>query len=87
MAQVINRDCIVGHERIICQTLPRGDVMSMRGKIISKEYQGMVFVHDKNGKEYACYARDLSGFKNGKDLTDSERQKCLDISLVLGDSW
>jgi len=28
----------------------------MRGEIISKEYQGMVFVHDRNGKEYACYA-------------------------------
>lgn len=61
--------------------------MSMRGTIISKEYQGMVFVHDKNGKEYACYANDLNNFKRGEDLTESEREKCTDISLVLGDNW
>jgi hypothetical protein len=59
----------------------------MRGEIISKEYQDMVFVHDKNGKEYACYASDLKNLKPGKDLTENERQKCTDLSLVLGDSW
>ncbi len=61
--------------------------MSMRGEIISKEYNKMVFVHDKDGKEYACYTGDLKNFKRGEDLTDAERQKCTDISLVLGDSW
>ena len=61
--------------------------MSMRGEIISKEYQSMVFVHDKNGKEYACYADDLKNLKRGEDLSDHERKKCTDLSLVLGDSW
>lgn len=61
--------------------------MSMRGEIISREYNRMVFVHDKNGKEYACYAGDLKNFKEGGDLTENERAKCMDISLVLGDSW
>ena len=61
--------------------------MSMRGEIISKEYQIMVFVHDKDGKEYACYASDLNNLKKGEDLTDHEREKCTDLSLVLGDSW
>ena len=61
--------------------------MSMRGEIISKEYQSMVFVHDKNGKEYACYADDLKNLKRGEDLSDQERKKCTDLSLVLGDSW
>ena len=61
--------------------------MSMRGEIISKEYQSMVFVHDKNGKEYACYADDLKNHKRGEDLSDQERKKCTDLSLVLGDSW
>jgi hypothetical protein len=45
--------------------------MSMRGEVISKDYQGMVFVHDNNGR----------------DLSDNERKKCTDISLVLGVSW
>jgi hypothetical protein len=61
--------------------------MSMRGEIISKEYNRMVFVHDKNGKEYACYAGDLNNFRKSEDLTENERAKCMDISLVLGDSW
>ena len=61
--------------------------MSMRGEIISKEYQSMVFVHDKDGKEYACYASDLKNLKKGEDLNDDERGKCTDLSLVLGDSW
>ena len=61
--------------------------MSMRGEIISDEYKKMVFVHDKNGKEYACYVDDLKSFKKGEDLTESERAECMDISLVLGDSW
>ena len=61
--------------------------MSMRGEIISKEYQNMVFVNDQNGKEYACYASDLQSHKKGAGLTDNERERCTDLSLVLGDSW
>ncbi len=59
--------------------------MSMRGKIISNKYISIVFVHDKN-KEYACYAGDLKNLKQGEDLTENEREKCTDLSLVLGDS-
>ena len=61
--------------------------MSMRGEIISREYQNMVFVNDQNGKEYACYSSDLQSDKKGSDLTDNERKNCTDLSLVLGDSW
>ena len=64
-----------------------GDIMSMRGEIISKEYQGMVFVRDKEGKEYACYLKDLKDLKPADKLTEEERKKCMDISLVLGDTW
>ena len=62
--------------------------MSMRGEKISQEYQRMVWVHDKDGKEYACYADDLKGsLKNRDDLTEEEKQSCLDLSQVLGESW
>jgi len=62
--------------------------MSMRGEIISGEYQKMVWVHDKNGKEYACYANDLKGnIKNKEDLSDEEKRNCLDLSQVVGESW
>ena len=62
--------------------------MSMRGDIISKEYQKMVWVHDKDGKEYACYVDDLKGkLKAKEDLTDEEKESCLDLSQVVGESW
>jgi hypothetical protein len=61
--------------------------MSMRGEKISEEYQRMVFIQDKNGKEYACYIEDLKNLKKKEDLTPEEKEKCMDISLVLGDSW
>ncbi|MEX1349420.1 MAG: hypothetical protein AB1Z31_16985 [Desulfobacterales bacterium] len=61
--------------------------MSMRGDIISKEYQKMVWVRDKDGKEYACYIDDLQNIKKKEDLTDEEKEKCLDISQVLGPNW
>ncbi|MBT8333638.1 MAG: hypothetical protein KJP19_04330 [Deltaproteobacteria bacterium] len=60
----------------------------MRGDIISKEYQKMVWVHDKDGKEYACYVDDLKGkLKAKEDLTDEEKDNCLDLSQVVGESW
>jgi len=59
----------------------------MRGEIISKEYQKMVFVHDKDGKEYACYIEDVKDLRPSETLTDEERKKCMDLSMVLGDSW
>lgn len=61
--------------------------MSMRGDVISKEYKKMVFIQDKDGKEYACYIDDLKNIKRKEDLTDEEKEKCTDISQVLGDSW
>ncbi len=58
--------------------------MSMRGEILSKEYQKMVFVKDETGKEYACYLGDL---KDKDHLTAEEKARCLDTSQVVGDSW
>ncbi len=62
----------------------RGFIMSMRGKLISKEYQSMVFVRDDNGGEYVCYAKDL---KNNDHVSEDEKENCLDTSLVIGPNW
>lgn len=58
--------------------------MSMRGQLISKEYQSMVFVRDDNGGEYVCYAKDL---EDKDHVAESEKEKCLDTSLVMGPNW
>jgi len=61
--------------------------MSMRGPIISKEYQKLVFVQDKDGKEFSCYLDDVKNFDPKIGLTHEQRGKCLDLSQVAGDSW
>lgn len=61
--------------------------MSMRGEVISKEYQKLVWVQGKDGKEYACYIDDVKNIKRKEDLTEEEKAKCLDISQVVGDTW
>lgn len=61
--------------------------MSMRGELISKEYKSMKVVKDSNGKEYVCYARDVENLKYGQSLSDEQKEKCLDSSQILGDTW
>ena len=59
----------------------------MKGEIISKEFQKMVWVQDKDGKEYACYIEDLGQIKKKEDMTEEEQKQCLDLNTVLGESW
>jgi len=56
----------------------------MRGEIIAEEYNKMVWVRDENGREFACYAKDV---RSTDTITDKEKKHCLDTSDVLGDSW
>ena len=58
--------------------------MSMRGKIISEEYQKMVWVRDDKGGEYVCYAEDL---ESPDHVSEDEKMNCLDSSKVLGPNW
>ena len=61
--------------------------MSMRGELISKEYQRLVFIEDKDGREYSCYSDDVKNFDKNAGLNERQKEKCMDLSLVLGDSW
>lgn len=61
--------------------------MSMRGEIISAEYNKMVFIDDVDGREFACYLEDVKDFDQKKGLTQEQKDKCTDLSLVLGDTW
>jgi len=58
--------------------------MSMRGQIISEEYNKMVWVRDDNGGEYVCYSNDLEDHGH---VSEKEKEKCLDTSQVLGPNW
>lgn len=59
----------------------------MKGEIIAKEFNKMVWVADKNGAEYACHAENPKGINRKEDLTAEEQNKCTNLNMVLGDSW
>lgn len=61
--------------------------MSMRGELISREYQRMEWVKDTDGKEFACYHDDVKNFDSNKGLTREQKRRCLDTSLIAGDTW
>ena len=48
-------------------------------------YESIVWIKDKHGKEYACYADDIKANDAVKDLlTDAERSHCLDVNEIVG---
>ncbi len=44
-------------------------------------YESMVWVQDRNGKEFSCYREDI---KNTEEITDVEKVKCLDVNTIIG---
>ena len=44
-------------------------------------YESMVWIRDKDGKEYACYLDDIRGYH---ELTEEEKAKCLNVSEIIG---
>lgn len=59
----------------------------MRDGIIADEFKKMVWIRDKEGKEYACTFGDMKNIKSIEDMTEEEKKNCMDLSLVLGESW
>ena len=53
----------------------------MRDPSRSGGYESLVWIRDKDGKEYACYVKDI---KRKEDLTEEEKAKCMDVSLLVG---
>ncbi|WP_163339867.1 hypothetical protein [Desulfopila sp. IMCC35008] len=59
----------------------------MRGQIISEQYNHIVWVKDKDGAQYACYGNGDDKVRRKEDLTYADQQKCLNLNVVLGDTW
>ena len=47
-------------------------------------YESMVWIRDKDGKEYACYLDDIKAIKPKEELTEEEKEKCMDVSQIVG---
>ena len=44
-------------------------------------YESMVWVQDRDGREFACYRDDI---KDPEALTEDEKAKCMDVNLLIG---
>ncbi|MFH1217243.1 MAG: hypothetical protein V1706_12145 [Pseudomonadota bacterium] len=48
-------------------------------------FGNLVWIRDKDGKEYACSAEAIKGnIKTKEELTDGERKECMDVSTIVG---
>ncbi|MDH3391918.1 hypothetical protein ACFLZQ_06720 [Thermodesulfobacteriota bacterium] len=48
-------------------------------------YESLVWIRDKDGKEYACTAAALKGNLKTKDeLSEEEMKSCMDVSQLVG---
>jgi hypothetical protein len=61
------------------------------GNIMAEEeynkggYESLVWIRDKDGKEYACTAAALKGNLKTKDeLSEEEKESCMDVSQLIG---
>jgi hypothetical protein len=45
----------------------------------------LVWVRDKDGKQYACSVKALKGnIKTKEELSDEEKKSCTDVSTIVG---
>lgn len=52
------------------------------------DYSELVYVHDKEGNEYACSVTALKGnIKKVTDLTEEEKKNCVDMSEMVDQFW
>ena len=72
----------VKQKRLIhCPLFYRGFLFHMQG-INRGGYESMVWIRDKDGKEYACAAAALKGnLKTKEELSEEEKESCMDIRL------
>jgi len=52
------------------------------------DYPDFVWLHDRDGAEYACPAHVLKGnLKTRQELTKQQREKCIDLSQAVDPFW
>jgi hypothetical protein len=47
-------------------------------------YESIVWINDRNGREFACYGNDTKNIEHFEEIPDELREKCLDINSILG---
>ena len=44
-------------------------------------YESMVWLQDREGKQFSCYLEDI---KDPENLTEEEKAQCLDVNTIIG---
>ncbi len=47
-------------------------------------YESLVWINDKSGREYVCYADDTRNKKSFEELTDDEKRSCDNVNQLIG---
>ncbi|HSQ83531.1 MAG TPA: hypothetical protein VLM43_02305 [Desulfobacterales bacterium] len=47
-------------------------------------YESMVWVNDRLGREFACYANDFKNSEHFEELPEEIREQCLDVNTLIG---
>ena len=47
-------------------------------------YESMVWVNDRNGKEFACYRNDMENIEHFEELPEEMQERCLDVNSLIG---
>lgn len=48
-------------------------------------YRSLVWLNDKDGKEYVCNIDDIKGSrKDGELINEEEKSRCMDVSNIVG---
>jgi len=52
------------------------------------DYSNLVYVHDREGNEYACPVDVLKGhLGKTEELTDAQKKNCIDMSTAIDQFW
>ena len=47
-------------------------------------YESLIWVNDRNGKEYVCYLENIENIRSFDQLSGDERKQCSDVNQIVG---
>jgi len=56
---------------------------------VKSNYETLLWIRESSGKEYACYADNVSPKNNGQvEIKDEDIKRCFDVKGIVGiDKW
>ena len=57
---------------------------NQRGEIMKGGYESLIWVNDRNGKEYVCYLENTDNINSFDQLSEDARKRCSDVNQIVG---